>query len=228
MQKRTINITYFYAFFLVFIAPLSVPLAIWTWYQGWVTSADITLAIIMYCLSGLGITLGYHRLLTHRAFQCKRWFKQFLLVCATFAMQGSPASWASLHIQHHRFSDKEGDPHTPRFKGFWYAHMGWIFRDHKPNFRRYGKWLLKDKDVKHISKNYLLYSILGLAIPFAIGGWIGLLWGGFLRMFLCIQMTWCINSVCHLWGLRPYKVSDTSTNNPLVALFTFGEGWHNN
>ncbi len=228
MQIKQDFLNYSYGFFLVFITPLAVPLAVWTWLQGWVTSSDIILTMIMYALSGLGITLGYHRLLTHRAFQTKRWFKNLLLVCGTFAMQGGPASWASLHIQHHRFSDKEGDPHTPT-KGFWYAHCWWIFENYQPNFRKYGKWLLEDKDVKHISKNYMLYSLTGLLIPFLIAGWIGLLWAGFLRIFMCIHMTWCVNSVCHRFGYKTYDcVKDQSTNNPLIAIFTFGEGWHHN
>lgn len=229
MQSNHSFLNYSYAFFLVFITPLAVPLAVWTWMQGWVGAGDLLLAIVFYSLSALGITLGYHRLLTHRAFQTKRWFKCFLLICGTFAMQGAPASWASLHIQHHRFSDKEGDPHSPVYSGFWYAHCGWVFDNYQPDFRRFGKWLLEDNDVKHISKNYLYYSLAGLAIPFLLGGWIGLLWAGFLRVFLCIHMTWCVNSVCHRFGYKTYdNVKDNSKNNPLIALFTFGEGWHHN
>ncbi|MBS0290731.1 MAG: acyl-CoA desaturase [Proteobacteria bacterium] len=220
---------YLYAFFLVFITPLSVPLAVWTWWQGWVSGLDIALAIVMYCLSGLGITLGYHRLVTHRSFQAKPWLKRFLLVCGAFAMQGGPASWASLHIQHHRFADKPGDVHSPVQQGFWYSHCGWVFKDYRPNFRRYGSWLLKDKDVIHVSKHYIFYSMLGLIIPGLLLGWVGLLWAGFLRVFLCIHMTWFVNSVCHRWGKRRYNtMDDNSKNNLLVALFTFGEGWHNN
>ncbi len=223
--QRILTVTY--ASFLVFVTPLAIPLAVWTWMQGWATTSDVALCVIMYCISGLGITLGYHRLLTHRAFSCQRWFKLFLLVSGTFAMQGGPASWASLHIQHHRFADKDGDPHSP-VHGFWHSHCGWIFDDYEPDFRRYGKWLLEDNDVKHISKNYLYYSLLGLLIPFVIGGWVGLLWGGFLRILICSHMTWCVNSVCHKFGYQSYEVKDTSTNNPFVALLTFGEGWHNN
>jgi stearoyl-CoA desaturase (delta-9 desaturase) len=229
LKRRQNYLSYIYALFLVYITPLSVPLALWTWWEGMVTKADVICAIVMYCISGLGITIGYHRLITHRAYQTKRWLRQLLMIAATFAMQGGPASWASLHIQHHRFADKPGDPHSPSQQGFWFAHCGWIFHEHRPNFRRYGKWLLKDKDIKHISKNYLGYSILGLLIPWVLCGWRGLLWGGFLRVFLCIHMTWFVNSVCHKWGTRDYPTTpDTSRNNVFVALFTFGEGWHNN
>jgi stearoyl-CoA desaturase (delta-9 desaturase) len=226
---RKKSVSFWYACFLVFLTPLSVPLAIWTVWEGLVTPSVVFLTIALYCYSGLGITVGYHRLATHRAFETKPWLKAFLLIGGAFAMQGGPASWASLHIQHHRFSDKPGDPHTPHQKGFWFAHCGWIFHEHRPNFRRYGKWLLKDKVIRSISKFYLGYSVIGLIIPFVLCGWVGLLWAGFLRVFLCIHMTWCVNSVCHLWGKRDYpNTPDKSTNNPLVALFTFGEGWHNN
>lgn len=143
-------------------------------------------------------------------------------------MQGPPASWASLHIQHHRFADKSGDPHSPVIKGFWDAHCGWIFHRYTPDFRRYGKWLLKDKDVKHVSKYYLYYSQLGLLIPFILGGWMGLLWGGFLRVLLSSHVTWSINSLCHRFGHRAYETSEKSTNHALIALLSFGEGWHNN
>jgi len=187
------------------------------------------IAVLLYSFSGLGITLGYHRLVTHRAFQTKAWLKRVLLIGASFAMQGPPASWASLHIQHHRFADKPGDPHSPSQLGFWKAHCGWIFHDYRPDFRRYGKWLLKDKDVRHVSKYYLYYSNLGLLIPFLLNGWVGLVWGGFLRLFISSHMTWSVNSICHRWGTQAYThLRDESKNNFLIALFTFGEGWHNN
>ncbi len=229
VKRRPYSLSYFYAWFLVFITPITVPLAIWTWYEGWVTKEVLICTLVMYCISGLGITLGYHRLVTHRAFQTTPLLRRLFMIAGTFAMQGGPASWASLHIQHHRFSDKPGDPHSPEVGGFWFAHCGWIFHEHRPNFRRYGKWLLKDKAIKHISKNYLGYSILGLIIPTLWCGWMGLLWGGFLRVFLCIHVTWCVNSICHWWGTRDYPTTpDTSRNNALVALVSFGEGWHNN
>jgi stearoyl-CoA desaturase (delta-9 desaturase) len=183
----------------------------------------------MYCLSGLGISVGYHRLVTHRAFTTTPWVKRLILICGSFAMQGGPGPWASLHIQHHRFADKPGDPHSPVVDGFWQSHCGWIFRDYQPDFRRYGKWLLEDKDVRHVTKYYLLYSNLGLIIPALLGGWVGFIWAGLLRLFVCCHMTWAVNSVCHQWGGRLYsKTPDTSTNNVFVALMTFGEGWHNN
>lgn len=228
-QRRRRAINFAYAVFLVFITPLAVPLTLWTAYQGWVTKAVLINTLVLYCLSGLGITLGYHRLTTHRAFQAKPWLKRALLIMGTFAMQGGPASWASLHIQHHRFADKPGDPHSPHQGGFWRAHCGWIFQDFSPNFRRYGKWLLEDQEIRHVSKYYIYYSHLGLVLPWLVGGWIGFLWAGMLRLFISSHLTWSINSVCHRFGKRPYlETPDHSKNHFLIALLTFGEGWHNN
>lgn len=227
-QKPKHWASYLYACFLVWITPISIPLAAWTLWEGWVSSRIIALTIIMYTLSGLGITLGYHRLITHRSFQTTRWLKYTLMIWGTWAMQGGPASWASLHIQHHRFSDKPGDPHSPHQPSFWYAHCGWIFRHYTPNFRRYGKWLLQDKAIKHVNKYYLLYSQLGWLIPLCLGGWIGLVWAGLLRLCICCHVTWSINSLCHSVGKRNYATSDLSTNHFMIALLSFGEGWHNN
>jgi stearoyl-CoA desaturase (delta-9 desaturase) len=165
---------------------------------------------------------------THRAFETSWWMKRILLICGSFAMQGPAASWASLHIQHHRYSDREGDPHSPAVKGFWYAHCGWVFKDYKPDFRRFGKWLLKDDDVKHVSKYYLYYSNLGLVIPAIIGGWQGFLWAGVVRLFVVSHITWGINSICHYAGKQSFETRENSRNNFLMALFSFGEGWHNN
>lgn len=227
-RLRQGGISYLYAFFLVFITPVSVPLAIMSLYQQKVSMAPVWLGLFFYCLSGLGITLGYHRLLTHRAFKVKPWLKKGLLIAGTFAMQGGPLSWACLHIQHHRFADKPGDPHSPQ-KGFWYAHCGWIFRHYRPCYRRYGKWLLKDKEARHVNKYYLYYSSLGLLLPGLLLGWMGFLWAGLLRLFLSCHLTWSINSICHQWGKRTYDtLADKSKNHPLIALLTFGEGWHNN
>lgn len=220
--------TFIYAFFLVFITPLAIPFAIQGLMNGEVDSTVWILTFVMYALSGLGITLGYHRLVTHRAFETSSWMKRLMLICGSFAMQGPAASWASLHIQHHRFSDKPGDPHSPVEKGFWYAHCGWIFKEYEPDFRRYGKWLLVDEDVRHVSKYYLYYSNLGLIIPALICGWQGFLWAGCIRLLVSSHVTWGINSICHYFGTRDYNTQENSRNNFFMALLSFGEGWHNN
>lgn len=217
-----------YAFFLVFITPLAIPLAGWTIMTRQVTFSVIALAVGFFCISGLGITLGYHRLLTHQAFQTKPWLKRLLLIMGSFAMQGPPLAWASLHLQHHRHADKEGDPHSPKVLGFWQAHCGWIFHRYQPHYRRFGTWLLQDEEARHVSKYYVYYSVLGLVLPFLIAGWVGGIWAGLLRLFCSCHLTWSVNSICHRVGARPYPISDSSTNHFLIALLTFGEGWHNN
>lgn len=223
------KLNFAFAFFLVFVTPISIPLAVYTCYQGWVSTGVVWLFLLMFALTGLGITVGYHRLLAHQSFLCNIFVKYVLLVMGAMAMQGSPASWASLHIQHHAHSDKAADPHSPHVQGFWYAHCGWFFRHYRPNLRRYGKFLLNDPVVKHVSKYYIWYALLGLIIPGLILGWVGILWGGLLRLCVSSHLTWSVNSICHMWGKRSkHATLDNSRNNPWVALLTFGEGWHHN
>jgi stearoyl-CoA desaturase (delta-9 desaturase) len=225
--KKLKSLPFLYAVFVVYLAPLAIPLCGWTLYKQYVTSSHLFVFFLFYILSGLGITLGYHRLITHRSYTAKPWLKRLLLIFASFAMQGSPALWTAIHLKHHRYADKPEDPHSPHVSGFWEAHCGWIFREHKFDFRR--PWLLKDKEVRHVSKYYVYYSNLGLIIPFLLGGWVGLLWGGLLRILITNHLTWSVNSLCHFWGKRAYPtINDQSTNNFLIALLTFGEGWHNN
>lgn len=222
------KVNYYYAFFLVFITPISLPLAYYTITHDLVKLSDVVLAVLLYCIGGLGISVGFHRLLSHRAFETKPWLKKILLLMGCIAMQGSPASWAGVHIQHHAHADKPFDPHSPSQHGFWHAHCGWLFKHYRPNFRRYGKWLLRDPIVRNVSQYYFYYSLIGLVVPFIVGGWVGLVWGGLLRLFISSHTTWSVTSICHLWGKRDHLVHDTSRNNFLIALLTFGEGWHNN
>lgn len=222
------RLTPMYVGFLVFVTPISLPFAIYECYQGHVQPKVWLFAALLYILSGLGITLGYHRLATHRAFDAPSWVKRILLISGTLSLQGPPASWASLHLQHHRFSDKPGDPHSPHIKGFWHAHCGWLFTAYHPDFRRFGKWLLKDPDIRHVSKYYIYYSQLSLIIPTLLAGWTGFLWAGCVRLFVSSHVTWGINSICHSIGTRDHRISDNSRNNSWMALLSFGEGWHNN
>lgn len=222
------KVNYYYAFFLVFITPLSIPLAVYTYHNNLVTKWHIIVAVLLYCVGGLGISVGFHRLLSHRAFEAKPWVKKVLLIMGCIAMQGSPASWAGIHIQHHAHADKSLDPHSPSMYGFWHSHCGWLFKNFRPNFKRYGKWLLKDPIVRNVSQYYFYYSLLGMVVPFLLGGWVGLIWGGLLRLFISSHTTWSVTSICHLWGKQDYPIHDTSRNNFLIALVTFGEGWHNN
>jgi sn-1 stearoyl-lipid 9-desaturase len=193
----------------------------------------VAVAALMWYVSGsLGIGMGYHRLLTHRGYKTPKWVEYFLTVCAALALEGGPIFWVATHRIHHQFSDKEGDPHSPN-DGKWWAHMGWILvgksmhHDTK-TLARYAPDLAKDKFYVWITKYHYIPVIAAAVILFAIGGWPFLLWGVFMRTVVGLHSTWMVNSATHLWGSRRFKTSDNSTNNFIVALLTWGEGWHNN
>ncbi len=200
-------------------------------YQLWgraVNATDIALMLTLYVLTALGITVGYHRMLTHRSFEANPVVRFFFLALGSMAMQGPADAWASVHIQHHAQTDKEGDPHSP-MEGFFHAHFGWIiFFGLKPDYARYGSWLRKDPMIVFFSRTFLLWSTLGFLIPFAIAGWQGVLWGGLVRIFLNNHVTWSVNSICHTFGDKMFRTDDMSRNNWLVGLLAMGEGWHNN
>lgn len=193
----------------------------------------VALAAILWWISGsLGIGMGYHRLLTHRGYKTPKWVEYFLTTCATLALEGGPIFWVATHRIHHQFSDEEGDPHTPR-DGKWWAHMGWILtgksmHHETTTLARYVPDLAKDKFHVWITKyHYVPLTLLGIAL-LVFGGLPMLLWGIFLRTVVGLHSTWMVNSITHTWGKRRFATRDLSTNNWFVALFTFGEGWHNN
>jgi stearoyl-CoA desaturase (delta-9 desaturase) len=206
-----------------FVATLYAIVLLWQQYVGW---RDIALLLTFYVLAGLGITVGFHRMLTHKSFETHPAVRFIFLVMGCLAVEGSPLEWASTHIQHHANSDGEDDPHSP-LEGFWHAHFGWLFA-FKNNPNVYGTWLQRDPMVMFVTKYWLAFAALGLIIPFAIGGWTGLLWGGAVRIFLGHHVTWSVNSICHTFGERPFQTRDASRNNFIVGLLAFGEGWHNN
>lgn len=191
------------------------------------------LALVLWWISGsLGIGMGYHRLLTHRGYKTPKWVEYCLTLCAVLTLEGGPIFWVATHRIHHRFSDHEGDPHSP-VDGKWWSHMGWILMGkslHQDTITlaRYVPDLTKDRFHLWITKyNYL--PLIGLAIVvFAIGGLPFLLWGIFLRTVLGLHATWLVNSATHSWGSRRFVTRDHSTNSWWVALLTWGEGWHNN
>jgi len=152
-----------------------------------------------------------------------------LLALGCMPLQGNPIEWAATHLKHHAVSDREGDPHSP-MEGFWHAHFGWLFGVGvgTADTNVYCRHLLKDPVVMFISRTFFLWVILSLAIPFALGGWTGLLWGGLVRIFLTHHVTWSVNSVCHTFGKREFETNDQSHNEWIVGLLGFGEGWHNN
>ena len=213
---------------LAVVGPLVATIyAIATLWQKAINATDLTLLLVMYSLVALGVTVGFHRMLTHRSFAAHPVVKFIFLVLGSMALEGPALEWAATHIKHHSCSDKEGDPHSP-VEGFFHAHIGWLFKDRMADPNQYAKHLQKDPIVVFVSKTFLLWVALSLIIPFAIGGWSGLLWAGLVRIFLTHHVTWSVNSVCHIFGRRDYETNDQSRNEWVVGLLSFGEGWHNN
>jgi stearoyl-CoA desaturase (delta-9 desaturase) len=218
---------------------------VFLWGRGfsWV---DLALLVGMYALTGLGITVGYHRLFTHRAFETNRVVQFVLAGLGSMALQGPLLWWVATHRRHHQHSDMPEDPHSPHhqgrrilglLRGVWHSHVGWVFRPDPPNLSRYVKDLHQDRPLRVASALFPLWVVVGLVFPAVLGGlltgsWMGalfgLLWGGLARIFLVHHVTWSVNSVCHLWGRRPFKNDDQSRNNFLFGVLALGEGWHNN
>ena len=216
---------------------------LWGWAFTWV---ELSLLLVMYTACGLGVTVGYHRLFTHRAFQTVRPVAFVLGVLGSMSVQGPLLRWVAVHRSHHQHSDQENDPHSPHGRGegirgliagFWHAHIGWIFADDDSNLSRHARDLGRSRMAMVISRLFGVWVFLGLVIPTVAGGLItgtwrgavlGFLWGGLVRVFLGHHVTWSINSVCHLWGERRFATSDQSRNNLLFGMLALGEGWHNN
>jgi len=227
----------------VILPPLALLAVMWlAWGRGF-GLIDLSLFTGMYLVCGMGITIGFHRYFTHKAFECPRWVKILLGISGSMAAQGDLTWWCAVHRKHHQHSDEEEDPHSPhvggdnRIRRFLYSHFGWLFRIQQPDLKRYVPDLLDDHDLQVITRLFPLWFVLGLAIPAAIGGlltgtWLGaftgLLWGGLVRIFFEHHVTWSVNSVCHVWGRQPYETHDHSRNNPIVGVLALGEGWHNN
>ncbi len=190
-------------------------------------------AIVLYWVTcGLGVGIGYHRLLTHRSFKTPLWFEYVLTICAATAIEAGPLLWVATHRKHHQFADADGDPHSPR-DGKWWSHMGWILvgnalRQDAETIDRYVPDLAEDKFHVWITEFHFVPTlILGVAL-FVLGGWPFLLWGIFFRTVFGLHATWMVNSATHIWGSRSYATRDDSTNVWWIALLTFGDGWHNN
>ncbi len=212
-----------------------------------ISALDIGLFFALWLLTGLGITVGYHRLFTHRAFSTSEPVAVTLQILGAMAGRGPAISWSAFHRRHHELSDREGDSHSPmlhgsgwrgRLRGFWHAQLTWMARHDYPNVHHYVPDLMADRTMVRVNKYYYLWVLAGLAIPALIGGLLtqsligaltGFLWGGVVRMFVVAQSISAINSFSHLYGARPFQTrGDNSRNNWIVSLFTWGEGWHNN
>lgn len=225
--------------FLALVA--AVPLA-WGWGMSW---RDVIIAVVFYAVSGLGVTVGFHRYLTHRSFTARRPVRIGLAVAGSLALQASATQWVADHRRHHRFSDKDGDPHSPwRYgtsfralsKGFFFSHVGWLYDWERTDEAKYAPDLVADPDISFISRTFIWWVTLSLLLPPLIGGLWGwswqaaltaFLWGSAARIFLLHHVTFAINSVCHITGRRPFKTRDRSQNVWWLALLSFGESWHN-
>ena len=192
-----------------------------------VTWRDVAIMFGMFFVTSIGITIGYHRMLTHRSFAAHPVVRFLFLLFGSMAIQGPAIEWASIHIKHHAHSDEDDDPHSP-LRSFFHAHVGWFMGGYRADVKTYGAWMLKDPLIVFMSRTFPVWVALSLLIPFLLGGWTGLLWGGLVRIFLNHHITWSVNSVCHTFGSRMFNTDDASRNNWLVGLLAFGEGWHNN
>jgi fatty-acid desaturase len=218
---------------VVHAAALVLGILFFTW-QGAI------LAIALYLVNGLGVTVGYHRRLTHQSFDAPPWMDKVLAVAGLLSGEGPPVFWVAHHRQHHKYSDAPGDPHSPN-DGFWWAHWLWLLprRDRTALGALYRRWapdLLKSPFYRRLEDTYLYWHAGFAALLFA-AGWIAGSWrmamsflayGFFVRMVVVLHTTWMVNSITHTWGYRNYETGDRSRNNPLVAAVTIGEGWHNN
>jgi stearoyl-CoA desaturase (delta-9 desaturase) len=219
-----------------------------TWRLGFMGWLYLAMLIGGWLSTGTGITIGFHRLLTHRSFDTYRWVKLVWMTLGALSVEGSPLVWCAVHRRHHELSDQPGDPHSPHLhgkgwwnalRGLWYAHAGWLFTGYwsSPDKQRYVPDLLTDPALVAVDRLYYLWVLVSLALPTAIGGlatwsWtgalLGLVWGGLVRIFVTHHITWSINSICHVFGSRDYDTHDDSRNNLLCGLLGLGEGWHNN
>ncbi|MBE9166003.1 acyl-CoA desaturase [Pleurocapsales cyanobacterium LEGE 06147] len=187
-------------------------------------------AFILYWITGgFGITLGFHRLVTHRSFETPKWLEYCLILCGTLACQGGPIDWIGLHRIHHKYSDAGGDPHDSN-RGFWWTHMGWMIYQNPANkdIPRYTHDIADDPFYRFCQNFFIpIQIVLGLFLYF-LGGWSFVIWGIFVRLVVVFHCTWFVNSATHKFGYKSHESNDNSKNCWWVALLTFGEGWHNN
>ena len=230
---------------LPFVAFVAAVLLLW---GSWVDASDLVAFVVMYVIAGFGVTVGFHRLLTHRSFQTYKPVEYAFAAAGSMAVQGPVIDWVADHRKHHAHADEEGDPHSPHvdfedgwrgaLRGLFHAHMGWLFVSQgQARRRKYAPDLLEDRGMRILSRSFPWLVLLGLAIPFLVGlaldqtlagALSALLWGGLVRIFLQHHITWSINSVCHFFGRRRFDIEDESTNVFWLALLSFGESWHHN
>ncbi len=210
-----------------------------------VDAIDLAILAVMYLLTACGVTIGFHRLLTHRAFQTYPWVEHAFAVAASLSVEGSVLDWVADHRKHHANADRDGDPHSPHvghghgFSGFWHAHAGWLMETQgQADWRKFAPDVYEDPGMRRIGRLFPQLVLLSLLIPTAAGFVLhgftlagaaqGLVWGGLVRIFLVHHVTWSINSICHIFGRRRFDVDDMSTNVWWLAPFSLGESWHHN
>jgi stearoyl-CoA desaturase (Delta-9 desaturase) len=240
-MSRTARISNLLAVTIPFVAFIAAIVLFWDNGVGW---HDLALFAAFYLLTGFGVTVGFHRMLTHRAFQTSKPVEYLFAILGSMSVQGPVIAWVADHRKHHAHADEEGDPHSPHLgegsglQGLLHAHVGWLLIDQgTARKRKYAADLLDDKGMRSISRAFPLIVIAGLAVPALIGYLVtgrvtgaltGLLWGGLVRIFFIHHITWSINSVCHFFGRRRFDVEDHSTNVFWLALPSLGEAWHHN
>jgi stearoyl-CoA desaturase (Delta-9 desaturase) len=225
--------------FLALLA--AIPVA-WGWGLGW---RDVVIAVVMYAVAGHGVTVGFHRYFTHGSFKANRPLRIALVLAGSLAIEGPVVRWVADHRKHHKFSDKQGDPHSPwrygesvpaLMKGLLYAHIGWLFDVEQTPQRQFAPDLLRDRDIVRISRAFPWLVVVSLALPPIVGGlwswsWQGAVsaffWGSLVRVGLLHHSTWSINSICHAVGERPFNSRDRSGNVWWLAVLSNGESWHN-
>ncbi len=244
-MNRTAKIANLGALVVPFLATLAAIVLLWGRLVSW---HDLALLAVMYVVTAGGITVGYHRMLTHRSFRTHKPTEYLFAGLGSMAVQGPVIAWVADHRKHHAHTDVEGDPHSPHvghgdglagvLRGLLHAHMGWLLSEHgRADWKRYAPDLYEDRGMRLINRRFVTLVVLGLAIPAAAGYLItgtlsgaatGLLWGGLVRIFFVHHVTWSVNSVCHFLGTRRFEVEDHSTNVFWLALPSLGESWHHN
>ena len=225
-----------------FLGVIVAIVLLWDSFINWTT---VAVMLFMYVITGAGVTVGYHRLLTHRSFQTYSWVEYTFAILGSLSVEGSVMDWVADHRKHHAHTDVEGDPHSPHvghgngFKGFVHAHCGWLMETQgQADWKKYARDLYDDPKMRRIGKLFPYWVFLSLAIPTVLcwalegftlkGALEGFLWGGLVRIFLVHHITWSINSICHIFGERRFDIEDKSTNVWWLAPFSFGESWHHN
>ncbi|HSD80827.1 MAG TPA: fatty acid desaturase, partial [Solirubrobacteraceae bacterium] len=241
-MTRTAKIANLGAVIVPFVAFIAATVLLWNEIVGW---HDLVVLAVMYVLAGFGVTIGFHRMLTHRSFQTSKPVEYVFAVLGSMSVQGPVINWVADHRKHHAHTDEEGDPHSPHvgagkgikgaLRGLLHAHVGWLVTDHgRAERRRYAPDLMEDRGMRWINRHFVGIVVSGLALPALLGFLLtgtvagaltGLLWGGLVRIFLLHHITWSINSVCHFFGSRRFATEDHSTNVFWLALPSFGEAW---